>query len=435
MYILEDLITPNYKKLKAIRKLLKINQEQLANGVIHRTLISYIECGKTKITIQTAKLLAHNIKSIIEERNLPYEVDHNYILACENEQVAYKLKSKIEKLRTLLVNRQWDDFKKELKDAEDIIQKWDVYDKKAEIYDLVGDFYYNIQSYDLSKIYYMKSLENYVRICDTKNIALENFKLSKCAYEKENYEEALNLNNYALSILRLNNIKSDSLIEKILYNNAVFSVKLKRYTEGLELTNTLLDKIKDKDCLSVLDVYILRAFVLSSQNDKEGALEEYLKVIDIAKDTNQINALCKAYEGLSELYKKDGDIDESINHLNKALEIHEGTMAEVSIHPLRVLAQRYVELQRYDIAIESLYKALEIAKFHEKINTQIEIYSSMIDIYLKLGHDRRISTDGIIKFIKEGEDKTNLKEIIIKLSNYYLDIDILKVKEILNLYD
>ena len=446
MYILEDLIIPNQQKLKDITKFLKINQQQLARGEIDRSLISYIENGKTKITKETAKIIANNLKKIIQEKNLPYDIDASYILACEKEQAAYKLESHIKKLKMFFEDSDWSSFEEELANTEKVINHWDVWDKKAQIYDLAGDYYYKRDSYDKSKMYYMKSLENYVKTSNNKSIAVGNFKVARCAYQKGNYEEALNLNNYCLSILRSNNLKDDIIEDKILFNNSLFYIRLTEYSQALELITKFLDKNKNRNPADNLDARLLKGLALAAQGEKDKALDEYDKVVSIGIKSNRLDILSRAYQNIAAVYSREGNSEIAIEFLKKSIEVREKINCKNIVNTIHVLAYRYIDCKNYKLALETLDVALQKAKKHNSIADEISIYSTIVDVYVESDNDSITHANQLLEFIKEYKEKhkdkskdknkykDKIEEVIIKLCKYFIDREPEKVKEILSSY-
>ena len=434
MYILEDLILPKNLKIKAIRKYLKINQQDLVGDKIDRSLISYVENGKTKLTRSTANVIALNLRRIIEEKNLDLKVSAEYIFADESKQAEYLLDTYIEKLNRL---KDSDDegFRNELAKAEDLLNEWDTASRKAKIYEIAGDYYYEKLSSEKSKIYYLKSLENYSRLSDYYNMADINSKLARCALKKHNYEEASYINMHVLYMFGKNNIVNPILEKRVLFNNALANAKLKRYEISMEMIDRLKTKLGDDERTEYIDVLMLQANIHVEKCEYQKALEAYEQILSVSKKIGNREFEAMANNNLGYIYSLLDDFDKSIYYYTESLHIREEINSRYIILTLVSLAERYLRNNEYDQGKEYLLRVIQMLKSEKDMSIKYKVYDNLIDIYLNsygIKMDSSICND-IFEFVKQYRKELEDQELIIKLCKYYAKHDLKKVKEIIDI--
>lgn len=433
MYILEEKILPKNKKIKAIRKFLKINQKELAGDKIDRSLISYIENGKVKLTRETAEILTQNLKRVIEDKKLDLKVDADYLLANEIQQVSYLLDTKIKKLKDFMGNDE--KFKEELDNTENLLKDWDVAAKKATIYEIVGDYFYQKSHIDKSKIYYIKSLENHVRVSNQEKIAYVNTKLGRCAIKKQDYEEALHLNNYALSIMHSNNINNKELEKRTLFNNALALAQMEKYDSSLCMLNRLEILFNDLELSKKLDILILKGNIYINMGNFESGISTLQEVLSIANTVDNGNIIAMAYKNISVIYYKQNNIEKSIEYEEKCLELKERISSDTVIANYISLSDKYLYLKRYDVCEKYLLKALKKSKILKESSTKIKIFKKLLGIYEVYDKStvKNSILDEIYLFIKNNKDLKGIDSLTLKLCNYYVNNDnIDKLKKVLN---
>jgi len=434
MYILEEEILPVNQKLKAVRKFLNIRQQELAGGKIDRSLISYIENGKIKLTKDTASILADSFKRIMKERDINFAIDTEYLLAVEEKQAGYIADSKIDILKKYLLDND-QRFPEELKDAEEFLDKWELPAKRARVYEIAGEYYYGKLEYSKSQIYYMGSKDDFIRDMDMENISSINTKAARCSLIKGNYEEAIHLNNFALSMLKKSNIHNEIIEKRALFNNALANFKLKKYDEGLSILDVLENRYGNFEQYKELDMLLLRGNIYYAKEEFINALKFYEKVKELAEKLEDRETLARSYSNIGKVHTEMGEIEKGMVYKKKSLEIREEINSVCLISSLESLAHSYFQMEDYIIAEEYLMMALEKAEGERDILNLINVYNRILDIYLKTG-EKSISEDMVNKIVELGKSKNHLEKgqsLFIKLCNYYIDTDQNKVKELLKL--
>ncbi|MGF7059373.1 tetratricopeptide repeat protein [Brassicibacter mesophilus] len=434
MYILEDLILPKSQKIKAIRKYLKINQQDLAGDRIDRSLISYIENGKTKLTRDTANIIALNLGKILRQKKLDFNVSGEYIFADESHQVGFLLDSYIDKL-IKFKNSNDESFKIELGKIEDILNEWDISSKKAKVFEIAGDYYYEKSLNEESKIYYLKSLENYSRLSDYNNMADINSKIARCALKKNNYEEASYINMHVLYMIESNNIDNPILEKRVLFNNALANVKLKRFETGMEMLEKLKTKLKDDEWPQYTEVLILQANIHIEKCENYEALNTFEQILTISKNTGNRESEAMANNNLGYIYRILNNYDKSIYYYAESLHIREKINSKFMLSTLVSLAETYFINREKEYGQKYLIRALQIIKSKNDIPNKYKIYTSLLDIFMNTNCTEleQIMYDDIIDLIKQNKKEQETQELIIKLCRYYIKHDIERVKNILEI--
>lgn len=433
MYILEDTILPTHEKIKAIRKFLKINQKELAGDDIDRSLISYIENGKVKLSNETAKILANNLKKILRSKDLDYQVDADYLLANEIEQASYRLNTIIENLKKYIKNSQ-SEFLTELDIAEKLLEKWDIPSKKAIVYDLAGDYYFTKLNYSKSKFYYLKSLGNYFRLNDYRNLANVCTKVGRCLIKRGDYEGVISLNEYALSIIEDFKVLDKSLRKRILFNNSLALYKIKSYEESLNCLDKLVSEFEITQNSDYMDVLLLKGNIYTEIGRFKEGLKIYEQLLDLSKKYNDLEKMASAYNNIGEIYYKLNDIDKSIEFLEKSLRISKEINSIYLISTIKSFIDKLFEIGEYNKSKMYLLELSAIAKNEDNLSLLIETYCKLIDVFLvsSVNIEDKNLIDKIVIFIKKNKEVKGIEKLIVRLCEYFVDKDIYKIRDLFN---
>lgn len=429
-YFENKILFPN-EKIKAIRELLNIKQSDLANGKINRSLISYIENGKIKLKEKTAKILAENINEIAKQKGLDFKIEENFLLEDASSQAKRYFNKLIKELSTI---KDLKIFKEKFMEIEKQILDWDLNYEKGVLYETAGNFYFKNKIYNLSKIHYLKSLEYNYKLNDYNKIIELLIKKSKCCFKLNEFDNAINLNNYALLLLDIYEIKNDVFRQNLLFNNALIFKNTGRYKECIKIISKLKQKFNDIEINKKLDLEILLANCLLNTNKYDKALELYNKIMKLAKQINNYKHISIIYNNIGAIYDKKLDYDKALEYYLLSLDIIEKYNIRDSTIPYISVADIYIKLNDKKSAELNLLKALNI---ETDINIKIKIIDKLIKLYISNNNNFYIE-----KLVKEldsinvNENKVIVKKvanIYFKLSNYYIDKDIDISKKYLNI--
>ena len=434
MYFLEEVVLPPGEKIRRIRGYLGLKQYEITGGKVTRNLISYIENGKTKLVKDTAEIIVYCMNKWAEEKKMSLNINVEYLMRDEITQSRIVLENHLKNLKKY-INSQNGEFENELKEADYILKDWDIVDKKAEIYEIVGDYYHYREQFNESHINYLKSLESYIRISNHLKTALIYVKLGRCAIWCKNYEEAINLNNYASLILENENISDKWMEKRILFNNSLAYKKLGIYDKALLLLKRIENKMGHSLSESqYLDILRLKANCYFENHNYSISEKIYKEIIDRATISNNVEFLALVYMNLSELYLVLKKEEKSIECINNSLKIRLNTNWEYLEEIYIELGKRYRDIYKYDLSEKYLLKALHESKKKNKFHLQIDIYKELLKSYIHWKKDSSI--DELINSVKniindEDSDLNEAKEIFFRSGYYYIEKDMNKSKDLI----
>ncbi len=402
-----EIVAPG-EKLKRIRKILHITQEELSKDICSKNNISLIENGKQNISINLANAVSKKFNEAAKEkRGIDIKlITADFLMKDEDEQANDIFNDVINELKK---TETTDLFEQKFIKAEDIIKKYNVIDgNKIKLYNMAANFYYYKHKYSRSDI----MCDIGLKICiDTKNIEEE---ANLYVYKSRNnifsdkYFHALQQLDFAEELN--NSISNDELSIMILYHKALAYKKLGQYDTASKYFKKL-KKFEIKNQKMLLKIKMVYANCLNEQHEFEEAEKEYFEILDI----NDKDFIGLAYRNLAELYfnkKKYKDaakyikdamiylIDNKKNYLNDALYIAAKTL-------------KYIN---EDIEIY-LLQALEICERNDRENSKLiqNIINELILLYMEREDEKNITL--IVEKAKELNIDCNL--IYAELIKYY----------------
>ncbi|MBB6217207.1 tetratricopeptide (TPR) repeat protein [Anaerosolibacter carboniphilus] len=438
MYFLEDTILPPGEKLKRLRVYLDATQQDAADGKISRNLISYIEQGKTKLTKDTAEVIVENLTRLARERKISVDFTAEYLMRSELEQAEHLLGKYVEHLQEMF-HADIEKFEVELNKAKEILQIWDITEKKAQIYEISGDYYARGYHYNESYIHYLISLENYIRIHDNLNVVKLYSKLGKSAYDSRNYKEVINLHNHALLIMKTCNIEDGAIMKKVLFNNALAHIELGSVEQSLQCLEELERRFPDLSVEQKADVLILKGNCYFKQGAYEAAQKEYEKALDIIDIRNaDQGGRVLALENLGRVYHKYGQTEKAIDYMNEGIAVALKTNSVYCCDVYMDLGDIYASICNYDLAENAYLKALYKAKDTQERGWEAKNYERLLTIYIN--QDKGIYIEQLLREISIACEANpgvlnddELRRIYLKAASYYMDRDTNKAKELLDL--
>lgn len=317
----QEILSPG-KKIRKIRKSFKINQEDITGGEITRNLISIIENDKANLTSKVAVILSENINRVCKEKGIDFNVTSEYLL----EDVESQAKKIADKYILDLKNDflSLSRLNKVSIDIEKFLMSYPIYDKKAEIYCLIGDLYFKFDDFYKANNFYLKAYENILQENDLKELTNVLYKLSASSFSNHNYDDVLTYINLALVNINL-------LTDETIYNFYISSIKSCIYLDKLDealneisfVEDTLssyflknsdkklsLLKLKAK-CLKKkrffndtlkIEKKILSSLRKDSIEDKLLAISSMLEIYVFTKDSKNVQNSLKLNEAILEEY-------------------------------------------------------------------------------------------------------------------------------------
>ncbi|KXG73611.1 tetratricopeptide repeat protein [Thermotalea metallivorans] len=406
-------------------------QEDLAGDKITRNLISYIENGKTRLTRSTAEVIAENMIRLSEAQKNPIHISVDYLMETEMEQanrILEKLRNELEKYSETNEKRFIEVFQR----AEEILAEWNLPERRAAIYEVVGDFYYQKQKYHESYIHYIKALEDYIRINHHRKTAWIYSLLGRVSIKLKNYQETINFNNYSMLILESHHMEAPEIMKRILFNNALAYWYLQLHDHCLEFLDKLTKTYDDFSREQYMDILLIKGNYFLDRNELNQAEKIYSDILKIAQENNYLEMMAITYYNFCEIYKKRGQEPKAIEYGLKALEIREKIDSKLLGDTLLVLGESYQFIGNYSQAEEYLLKALAAVRRRFDRRIQAEAYKLLFKNYIYTQNYKAI--DNLINELYENVEigvSAEVLGIYMEASRYYLSHDVEKAAKFL----
>lgn len=417
----QEILSPG-KKIRKIRKSFKINQEDITGGEITRNLISIIENDKANLTSKVAIILSENINRVCKEKGIDFSVTSEYLL----EDVESQAKKIADKYILDLKNDflSLSKLNKISIDIEKFLMIYPIYDKKAEIYCLIGDLYFKFNNFYKANNFYLKAYENILQENNLRELINVLYKLSVSSFSNHNYEDVLTYSSLAL-------VNIDILNDDILYQFYINSIKSCVYLDNLDDALNKISFIDDK-----LSPYFaknpekkilllkLKAQCLKKKRFFNDTLRIEKKILaSLRKDCIEDKLL--AINSMLEIYVFTKDSKNVLNSLklNESI-LKEYCTMDTTIRSARIFSS-FAEFYWFIDDLESAIKLFDLSISACRNNVDNDEIISILSKYL----DFLISNNCYdkIDFFKTEiltlisiNKLTKVNELIFKLLNYYI---------------
>lgn len=368
-------IMPSHEKIKKIRTMLDVTQEEIAEGVCTTNWLSQVEKDKKKLSINLATGMAGNFNKIINEKGLSVPlITPEELMKDENGQANHIFTNIISQLKEIKVI---DLFEQKFCEAEKLIEKYNITDNnKIELYKLSADFYYNRNRY--SKSDYMCDIGLKMSINNSIEEVTFFIYKSRNNISTMNYIKALQQLDYAE---KLNNLKmEDELSIMILYYKATTYKKIGEYDTALE-NFKLLQKFEINDCNMLLKIKMNHSNCLNDYHKFNEAEEKYKETLNIAIKYDNKHFIAMTYRNLAELYLNKKIYKSASMYIKECLRYstYNEDMGEYLYFASKILENLNEDVEHY------LVQALEICeqKDIENANLIEKILYELTLIYIK----------------------------------------------------
>ena len=201
-----------------------------------------------------------------------------------------------------------------------VIQK----DLRAEAYcyNTLGAINYELNQYDQSLDFYLRSKAIFGRIGEQQGLFNTQKMLGPVYEVSGKYSSATKAYKEFITVADLAKRYSDvtrsyKALGRIAYNQ-------KDYKESLEYYKTALSYAEDKlkSSSRQADILIYMAKVEHAKGDKEKALEYYKKAEELAAKSKDYDTYEKSSKSISDIYEKEGDVGSAIEKKQEAIEFY-----------------------------------------------------------------------------------------------------------------
>lgn len=133
--------------------------------------------------------------------------------------------------------------------------------------------------------------------------------------------------------------------------------------------------IQLKDSAFISNSYSCLGRIATLDNDLQGGLDFYKKAIEVAEQSESLNALTLAYGEISTIYSALSMLDSSMYYLKKSKEIKEESNSSGLSQTYLGIGETYYYMEQSDSAYYYLEKALNTANLYTKHDVTLTLYN------------------------------------------------------------
>lgn len=412
-----EILSPG-DKLKLLRRKYKLKQEEISGDKITRNLISEIETNKANLTKSTAEIIFANLDTLSKKHNFDVSETIDYLMEDELAQANKILDGCIIDLKSVFPYKDRT-FSKKLKDVESFLIKWDIKDKKIQIYELAGDYFSSMNDYYKCVLYYEKAFNLMDKLVCTPELLGILKKLSQVYAYTNKHNESIECAEFAL----------DHFPDMPKYYKALFlynsSFSLKRLNQhnkaikNLEAAETYIDK----DNLDKLtDIWNNKGYCFLQQKDYNSAFKIFTKLFNIFNNKSNMNKFMMTITNLIECYIGLNDIESANKYLKITLDNLPDYLNSNSEYAPEVcceLGEIFKNLNNLKKAEIYYSKALKFSKEEKSFTITEKVLCNLIDIYTTLDCTEKIDELELEVFILSNIESKLNNNIIYKLIGFY----------------
>ena len=420
------------QNLKRIRKELNLKQYAITGGKITRNLISLIENDKTPLYEDNAKIIAETMNIALEEKKLDIIIEPEDILNPARYDAKKRADEYIEELKNFLDEKNFEIKEEKLEEIERFLNHWNLSDKKATIYELIGDLCYYKHDLDNEYKYLTRALDYSFIYPQKKDVYKIVLKLVANYINTGKYEEAIRLGNFGLGSQKEMTDRSKGLFY---YNIGLAYSHLNRSDNCLEQVNMAKKYIKNVNDNVAIRIMILEGNSFTKKKEYDKALEAYAHALEMLRDhQNDYEGLYLVYINSIEVFINQKNHSKVTEYLDLIMDVfpHLTKMPHYITNAYLDVSDAYSFLKKYDSCEKYLKIALKSAKNKNEKELQSRILLKMFDFYTERDEDEKI--DYVMRELTEyisnipKDDKAALSA---KLILYYLkDKDEEKAKKL-----
>lgn len=382
-----NILTPG-EKIKNLRDKLGLKQEEITGGDVTRNLISIIENNKANLTEHVAKILVENINKQCKEKNMDFSITEEYLLedvVSQAKKIAGEYIDYINKLDVKEITLIEDT----LNEIDLFLKRYNVEEKKAQVYKLIGKKYFDNRLYSKAIEYYLKAYESSINKNLTINVLVQ---IGVCYIYLSKYEEAIKSNDL---LLDLNNNVQVEYVTK--FNTALSNKKLGNFDLALKQLQELKDNFKEikTDSIGETEIDILIGICLFKTNSFNRSILIYKEILRKSTLTEKdeilvLSNLADVYEAIKD-YNKLGQV---VNKMKERLDKLRGDNTEYHGDWYISLAKNLMAIGDNETAKDLLMKALKCFKTGNSIicvEDVEDMISLLLNMFIKNGNSSNIN--------------------------------------------
>ncbi|MBZ9634474.1 helix-turn-helix transcriptional regulator [Clostridium sp. FP1] len=395
------------EKIKNLRKILGIRQEELTSIGVSRNFISMVENNKRKLSLKTAELLIEIFKSKSKEIGTNLDIDEKYLLKSPQEEAIEYCNEKINDI--LLID--------EIDKLIDICSRYSLLDILSTLYVKKGNILYSHGKCGEAFTYYYDALIFYNSINSIEVKAFIYNKLGKCRLQMLEYFESLSFFTKAYNLSVIGNYK---LVERnSLYNMALVYKKLNKIDDALEHINKYIDICDyDIDFFDIIDARVLEANCYFSKNQYNKSIQIYKETLN-KKDQLKYPMLGNIYNNLALAYLEVNDCENSLLYFDKSQELREASDKSNLHRTLIDKSNVFIKNKIVNEATNLLTKGFHMSVAYKDLEYTISSFNMLEKIYIDLCDNKRLIYlyEEMLDILSSRENIQSILLIYIKISN------------------
>ena len=395
------------EKIKNLRKILGIKQEELTSIGVSRNFISMIENDKRKLNLKTAQLLIEIFKSKSSEVEIDLDIDENYLLKSPREEAREYCNKKITDSLSI----------EEIDNLIDISSQYNLLDILSTLYVSKGNMVYKNSKYSEAFAHYYDALDIYNSINKLEDKAFIYNKLGKCRLQMLEYFESLSFFRKAYN---LSLIVSCKVVERnSLYNMALVYKRLNKIDDALKCLNKYIDICDYSiDFFDIIDAKILEANCYFSEKKYDMSIQIYKEILN---KENQLKdpILGNIYNNLGLAYLEVNDLENSLFYFNKSQKIRRISDKSKLHRTLIDKSNVFIRNKITNEASNLLRKGFDMSVIYNDLEYIILSFNMLERIYIDLSDNERLILlyEEMLRIISSDKNTQSSILIYTKISN------------------
>lgn len=412
-----EILSPG-DKIKLLRRKYKLKQEEISGGKITRNLISEIETNKASLTRNTAEIIFNNLNILSKKYKFDITETVDYLMEDELYQANKILNSYINELKSVFPYKDRS-FSKKLKIVESFLIKWDIKDKKIQIYELAGDYFSSINDYYKGALYYEKAFNLMDKLICTEELLGLLKKLSKVYAYTNKHNESIECAEFALDHFPNMPNYYKALF---LYNSSISFKKLKQYNKAIKNLEASENYIDKSSLDKLIEIWNNKGTCFLDLKEYKRALEIFLKIFKLVEEKTNMDQFMMTITNLIECYIGLNDSENTNKYLRITLDNLQDYLNSNSEYCPEVcceLGDIFKNLN--DLKNAEIYysKALKFSKEEKLFIEAKRAICNLIDICTALDNVEKIDELEIETFILSNFETYLNNNIMYKLINFY----------------
>ena len=402
------------EKIKNLRKILGIRQEELTSIGVSRNFISMVENDKRKLSLKTAQLLIKIFKSKSNEVEIDLDIDEKYLLKSPDDEAREYCIKKINDVLSI----------EEIDNLIDVSIRYNLLDILSTLYVHKGNIIYSNNGYGEAFTNYYNALDIYNSINSLKDKAFIYNKLGKCRLQMLEYFESLSFFTKAHKLSLIGNHK---LIEKnALYNMALVYKRLNKIDDALRYINEYIDMCDyNADFFDIIDAKTLEANCYFIKGQYNVSIQSYKEILN-KEDKLKYSLVGNVYNNLGLAYLEVNDLENSLLYFNKSQKLRK-LNDKSNVH--RTLIDKsnvFIRNRLINEATNLLRKGFDMSVIYNDLEYILLSFNMLESIYIDLSDNERVTSlyEEMLQIVS-GEKNTKPSLLIYtKISNKLALIDI-----------